>query len=140
MLPSLPQQTPFGIHILPTSSESPKRMKKICSPICQCMNGDLSHSYDADYQADHKSNEEMMQMRSSSCSNVICACSSHILPMISQHSGHFSRVGSPDQPSSAMRNMTNHGHKMLSCSCCFDHRKLQSANKAGHKHVKPHVF
>ena len=141
MVPSLPQQPPFGVQVLSTSSESSKRMNHMYSPVYKCINGDLLFSYDADYEASHGASEEMAQLRPPAYPDALCACPRRHSSVFPSHQEHLNRSGSPGQSPIVMRNMVNYlPPRMYPCSCCLDHRQFQWTNHTGHKNVKSPIF
>jgi len=138
MVPGSPPQTP--IQVMPTSSSSPKRMKQMCSPECQCMNSNFIPSYATENESTSKSSEDLVRLHPSSSSNVICAYSNHYSSVPPSHLGHFSTAGSTSQLSVPIQNTINHGPMMHSCCCCIDKRQLQWTNDSGRKYIKRPLF
>ena len=140
MFPVLPHQSPLAVHLIQRNSKSPKRMKELYPPRCQCTNRDIPHSCDTMHESRHMPSREVLQMHPSTCTNAGCTCSNHCATVFPPHHELVSMTGASSmEPPPYMQNMMDYRHK-YNCSCCLDHRHLQWTSQVGHKVAKPPVY
>eukprot|EP00112_Aurelia_sp_Birch-Aquarium-sp1_P017942 Seg4214.2 transcript_id=Seg4214.2/GoldUCD/mRNA.D3Y31 product="hypothetical protein" protein_id=Seg4214.2/GoldUCD/D3Y31 len=142
ILQVLPTPPPYGPHMMPTESPSPKRMRMQmehrCTTVCQCGSKQQSPNEQVRGPQFNRDKGHGRNNRTGACSSRDCACGIRCQQPISAFNEHFSRNEKPPHMDNQMK--LGHfdysrGRKIVnndcfvpsrsSCPCCVqtEHKK-----------------